>query len=82
MSTAAPVRSFDANAPSPRDRSPSAGGTQRQSAQSHGSTVDPGLSNPHFPHPDPVSGSLVVDPDIVLKAKGFNLEINLFYNSR
>jgi len=34
-----PVRSFDASAPSPWDRSPSAGGTQRQLAQSHGSTA-------------------------------------------
>ena len=82
MSTTAPVRSFDANAPSPWDRSPSVGGTQRPQAQSHGSTVDPVLHNPHFPHPDPVSGALVVDPDILLKSKGFDLEINLFYNSR
>ncbi|MGE0002596.1 MAG: hypothetical protein AB7T05_11060, partial [Fimbriimonadaceae bacterium] len=44
--------------------------------------MDPVLHNPHFPHPDPVSGALLVDPDILLKAKGFDLEINLFYNSR
>ncbi|KAA0239717.1 MAG: RHS repeat protein [Armatimonadetes bacterium] len=82
MSSTASTRSFDASAPSPWDRSPPAGGTQRQFAQSHGSTVDPVLHNPHFPHPDPVSGALLVDPDILLKARGFDLEINLFYNSR
>jgi hypothetical protein len=82
MTPLSPARSFDASAPSPWDRSPSAGGTQRQFAQSHGSVVDPVLHNPHFPHPDPVSGALLVDPDILLKAKGFDLEINLFYNSR
>ena len=81
MSAAAP-RTFDASEPFPWERSPLPGGGRVAHAQSHGSHVDPVLHNPHCPFPDPASGALVVDPDILLKARGFDLEINLFYNSR
>ena len=33
------------------------------------------------PTPDALTGELLIDPEIVLKAKGFNLEIEFFYGS-
>ncbi|MCC6686210.1 MAG: RHS repeat protein, partial [Fimbriimonadaceae bacterium] len=50
-------------------------------AESLGSQTDPVLNHPHHPVPDPVTGNLVIDPEIVLPAQGFGLEISLFYNS-
>ena len=38
--------------------------------------------DPFQPEPDPVDGSLLVDPDILLKAKGFDLSIEFFYSTR
>jgi len=50
-------------------------------AATHGVHVDPVANHPHRPIPDPVSGHLVADPDIVLKARGFDLQINFFYST-
>lgn len=46
-----------------------------------GCKIDPVAHHPHRPIPDPVTGHLVVDPEIVLRARGFNLEISFFYNT-
>lgn len=72
---------FNPNEPFPWESTPAPGGA-RGHAGSHGSVADPVLAHPHRPFPDPATGTLLVDPDITLKAKGFDLEINLFYNSR
>ena len=37
--------------------------------------------HPHRPLPDPRTGELKIDPDIVLKAKKFNLTLSFFYSS-
>ena len=38
--------------------------------------------HPYRPMPDPFSGELKVDPDILLKAKKFDLAINFYYSSQ
>ena len=38
--------------------------------------------HPHRPMPDPLNGELLIDPDILLKAKKFNLNLTFFYSSR
>ena len=38
--------------------------------------------HPHHPFPDPKTGALIIDPDIVLIAKQFNLTLSFFYSSR
>jgi YD repeat-containing protein len=50
-------------------------------AENQGSKSDPVLQHPHRAMPDPATGELVIDPEIVLKAKGFDLQISLFYSS-
>lgn len=50
-------------------------------AASGGCKIDPVAHHPHRPIPDPATGHLVADPDIVLKAKGFDLEISFFYST-
>lgn len=50
-------------------------------AETHGIHSDPVLHHPHRPIPEP-DGRLVADPEILLKAKGFDLQIEFFYNSR
>jgi len=40
-----------------------------------------GSDHPHRPVPNPATGELLIDPDIVLRAKRFNLQINFFYSS-
>jgi YD repeat-containing protein len=40
-----------------------------------------GSADPYMPTPDPRTGELFVDPEIVLKAKGFDLEIKFYYSS-
>ena len=37
--------------------------------------------HPYSPMPDPQTGALLVDPDISLKGKGFDLEFNFYYSS-
>src|SRR5438552_3494267 len=39
------------------------------------------LQHPHRPMPDPRTGELKIDPDILLKAKKFNLQIEFFYSA-
>ncbi|MBL8048930.1 MAG: hypothetical protein JNJ45_09645 [Chthonomonas sp.] len=50
-------------------------------AESQGVVIDPVLHHPTRPQPDPATGHLTIDPEIELKAKGFNLYVSLFYNS-
>ena len=38
--------------------------------------------HPHRPTPDPLTGELLIDPEVVLKAKKFNLNLSFFYSSR
>jgi|GEM_PF-687004 len=38
--------------------------------------------HPHRPTPDPRNGALIIDPDILLKAKKFSLNLSFFYSSR
>ena len=38
--------------------------------------------HPYRPSPDPKTGELKIDPDIVLKAKQFDLTLSFFYSSR
>ena len=57
-------------------------GTVVARASEQGSYADPVLSHPTFPQANPITGALIVDPDITLKAKGFDLELSFFYNSR
>ena len=47
-----------------------------------GAVLDSVLTHPHRPQPDPATGFLVVDPDIELKAKKFNLLISFVYSSQ
>ena len=49
--------------------------------ESQGSVSDPILNHPHRAVPNPVDGSLLVDPEIVLKALGMGLTIEFFYSS-
>ncbi|MCW3051184.1 MAG: hypothetical protein JWN14_354, partial [Chthonomonadales bacterium] len=39
------------------------------------------LQHPHRPMPDPRSGALIIDPDILLKAKKFDLNLSFFYST-
>jgi hypothetical protein len=48
----------------------------------HGADHDNPNQHPHRPFPDPKTGALIIDPDIVLKAKQFDLTLSFFYNSR
>jgi len=36
----------------------------------------------YWPTPDPATGNLIVDPDIVLKGRGLGLEVDFLYNAR
>lgn len=47
-----------------------------------GAEHDNPRQHPHRPTPDPRNGALIIDPDILLKAKKFNLNISFFYSSR
>ena len=47
-----------------------------------GTEHDNPRQHPHRPTPDPKSGALIIDPDILLKAKKFNLNLSFFYSSR
>src|ERR1700722_4335465 len=55
--------------------------TAQPTALNGAGTLDPGLTHPFRPQPDPATGELIVDPEIVLKTKGFDLQIEFFYNS-
>ena len=48
------------------------------SARSHGIVLDKDLTNPHCPMPGSVTGQLVVDPEVSLKTKGFELDIAFY----
>ena len=48
----------------------------------HGLTGDPAEQHPYRPTPDLLTGQLTLDPEIVLKAKAFNLNISFFYSER
>jgi len=48
----------------------------------HQGTDTNALAHPHRPFPDPKTGELKIDPEIVLKAKKFNLALSFFYSSR
>lgn len=37
--------------------------------------------HPTFPMPDPQTGELKIDPEVALKAKGFDLTLSLFYST-
>ena len=52
-----------------------------RSAIQQGCALDPVRNHPYSPEPNPHTGELIIDPDIVLKAQGFNLELNFFYSS-
>lgn len=52
------------------------------SATNHGCVLDKDLTHPHRPMPDPATGYLTVDPEIQLKTKGFDLNIEFYYSSR
>lgn len=41
-----------------------------------------GSTHPYRPTPNPKDGALTVDPDILLKAKGLDLDISFFYSTR
>jgi len=74
---------FDASEILPWEQpSPSPMGTAIPRASEQGSFADPLLSHPTFPQANPITGALIVDPDIQLRAKGFDLELSFFYNSR
>ena len=47
-----------------------------------GAEHDNPRQHPHRPTPDPQSGALIIDPDILLKAKKFDLNLSFFYGSR
>lgn len=66
------MSSFNPNESFPWESTPAPGGA-RGHAGSHGSVADPVLAHPHRPFPDPATGALQVDPDITLKARGFDL---------
>ena len=46
-----------------------------------GSQLPSERTHPHFPRPHPVTGELIADPEIELKAKQFNLAVSFFYSS-
>lgn len=46
-----------------------------------GSPPDDPRQHPYRPLPDPVTGGLTIDPDIVLTAKKFNLALSFYYSS-
>ena len=47
-----------------------------------GAEHDNPRQHPYRPTPDPHTGALIIDPDILLKAKKFNLNLSFFYSSR
>ena len=49
---------------------------------SHGIEGGQPERHPHRPTPDLFTGQLTVDPEIVLRAKAFNLNISFFYSER
>lgn len=51
------------------------------SAIHQGATEPTGRMHPTFPQPDPATGALVIDPEIKLKSRGFDLEVSLFYST-
>ena len=55
--------------------------TKTSLAHRQGCAIDPVAQHPYHPIPDPVTGHLLVDPDIVLKAKAFNLAVEFFYSA-
>src|SRR5580692_8845562 len=48
----------------------------------HGADHDNPNYHPHRPIPDPKTGALIIDPDIVLKARQFDLTLSFFYSSK
>src|SRR5580658_11173991 len=48
----------------------------------HGSDHDNPNYHPYRPIPDPKTGALIIDPDIVLKARQFDLTLSFFYSSK
>src|SRR5579862_990134 len=47
----------------------------------NGVSSDPVRNHPYRPVPNPLTGELLIDPDILLKAKGFDLQIDFFYST-
>jgi len=47
----------------------------------YGCEIDPERMDPYMPMPDPQTGHLTVDPEILLKSRGFDLAIDFFYSS-
>lgn len=54
--------------------------TNIDDARAQGCRAEP-WADPYRPTPDPRTGELKIDPDIELKARKFNLQINFFYSS-
>ncbi|RYG34467.1 RHS repeat protein [bacterium] len=57
------------------------GFASRPDALLQGSTPPTERMHPTMPMPDPATGELKVDPEISLKAKGFDLAVSLFYST-
>jgi len=57
-------------------------GTSRPAYESLGCEFDKGLADAHRPQPDPSTGALFVDPEVSLKTAGFDMSVELYYNSR
>ena len=53
-----------------------------RNAVHQGSEMGNPRHHPYMPMPDPLTGELKIDPEIVLKAKGFNLAISFFYSNK
>ncbi|MGV3618602.1 MAG: hypothetical protein ACO1SV_25040 [Fimbriimonas sp.] len=51
------------------------------SALTQGSSADPELAHPHSPRPNPATGELLLDPEILLKARSFDLQVEFFYKN-
>src|SRR5428012_100 len=52
------------------------------SAVNHGLALDKEQTHPYRPMPNPITGALVVDPEINLKTAGFDLQMEFYYSSQ